>query len=97
MEFQEWLRQLAGVTNWLYYHTHQSKHSPAGFPDTVLVKQDGKGAARMIFAELKIGKREPTTEQVKWLMAAQRVPGVESYCWYPHQRDEIEAKLKGAA
>lgn len=90
-QFQQWLMDLAGITNWLAYHTHDSRRSAAGFPDTVLVK-----SGRMIFAELKVGKRKATTEQTHWLMEACAVPGVESHVWYPHQRDEIEAILKGA-
>lgn len=89
-EFQEWLRQLAKVTGWLYYHTYRSRRSPSGFPDAVLVK-----AGRMIFAELKVGRNKPSGAQTRWLMEACAVPGVESYCWYPEHRPEIERKLRG--
>jgi hypothetical protein len=43
-----YLRDVARAFGWRRYHTFLSKHSPAGFPDEVLVRPP-----RLIFAELK--------------------------------------------
>jgi len=88
-QFQEWLRQLALTLGWLYYHTHRSIHSPAGFPDAVLVKPP-----RIIFAELKASGNQPTEDQWMWLYTLQHCPGVECYLWYPEDRDFIEVNLQ---
>src|SRR6185503_19714483 len=59
------------------YWTWNSKHSPAGYPDLCLAK-----GSRLIFAELKVGKRKPTPDQLEWLAALSAVPGVEAFVWY---------------
>lgn len=89
-EFQEWLRQLAKLTGWMYYHTHRSRFSPAGFPDAILLK-DGWGIA----AELKVGKNAATEEQVVWIAEFSRVPGFRGFVWHPKDRPFIEEHLSG--
>lgn len=66
---QEKLRRLATMElpvplRWRYYHTHRAQNSPAGFPDTVLVRPP-----RLVFAELKReGLRyQPSPAQHGWL------------------------------
>ena len=44
------------------YHTHRSQHSPAGFPDDVIM-----GSRGIIYRENKREGRDPTPEQQKWL------------------------------
>ena len=53
----------------LYYHTHTSKYSPAGFPDVII--ESPKQSFRVV-AELKRehGRYQPSDEQVKWLDSA---------------------------
>ena len=87
-DFQEWLRQLARMFGWRYYHTHRSDHSAAGFPDVVMVR-----GPRLIFAELKVGKGTLSDGQREWMEALRRVEGAETYLWYPNQRAEIEEIL----
>ena len=60
--------KLCRLYGWRRYHTYRSKHSPAGFPDLVLVKPP-----RLIFAELKSDDGSPTTEQLAWLSDLQKV------------------------
>lgn len=55
---------LALALGWRGYHTHRSQHSPAGFPDLVLVRR-----GRLVFAELKrqADRYQPTPAQAAWL------------------------------
>lgn len=55
---------IALALGWRGYHTHRSQHSPAGFPDLVLVRR-----GRLVFAELKrqAASHRPTPEQEAWL------------------------------
>lgn len=65
-ELQENVRQQSILTGWLYYHTHRSQHSPAGFPDTVCIRITG-GDFRLLFAELKREDENPSDAQQEWL------------------------------
>ena len=62
-QFEGQVKDLAKLFGWRYYHTWRSIHSPAGFPDCVMVR-----APRLVFAELKseIGKLTP--DQEAWLL-----------------------------
>lgn len=70
--------ELARMLGWLVYHTHDSRHSAAGFPDLVMV-HPGSGA--LLFAELKTARGKVTPEQWEWLRAL-AVRGV-SFLWRP--------------
>ncbi len=61
-----------------------------GFPDLELVR--GK---RLFKAELKFGKNQRTPEQVAWGNAYTEA-GIEYYCWYPHDWQEIASIITGA-
>lgn len=80
-ELQDTIIECARVCGWLTYHTWRSDHSPAGFPDLVLVR-DG----RLIYAELKSAKGKLTVNQRQWIRALERA-GQEVYVWYPHDLD----------
>lgn len=67
---------LANLYDWAYYHTWNSRHSTAGFPDLTLVRPP-----RLIFAELKKTGKYPTKAQKAWLAALGECPGVEAYLW----------------
>lgn len=92
---QERIRLLARQFGWLYYHTHLAKHSPAGFPDGVLLRGD-----RLIFEESKrqapTKRNQPSPAQQEWLDALGHIaellricgpiydpPRVEVYVWRP--------------
>ena len=94
---QAWITELAGWRRWRTYHTHDSRHSPAGFPDLVLVR-----GARLVFAELKTAKANPTPDQWAWLDALEGVGdavrsrgtgSVETYLWRPGDMGDIERIL----
>jgi hypothetical protein len=59
---------LARQLHWLSYHTHDSRRSPSGFPDRVLVR-DG----RLIFAETKSTAGRTSEAQDRWLLELGRV------------------------
>lgn len=82
--FLRQVKQLFEMRGWLFYHTHRSDRSEAGFPDCTIVHQSG----RTIFAELKMPDNKPTPEQSKWLDAL--TEGNEVYLWYPQDWNYIE-------
>lgn len=96
------VKELASLMGWRRYHTFLATHSPAGFPDEVLVRD------RLIFAELKKeppwSKREPrrrllsavhrlSDAQREWLDDLVRV-GQECYVWTPSDYDDMAAVLR---
>ena len=87
-EFLVQVRELAELTGWLHYHTHDSRRSEPGFPDLVLVRDD-----RIIFAELKVGKGKMTDEQLNWMSHLSATGKVETWIWHPDSWDLIEQTL----
>lgn len=73
---------------WMVFRTWQSKHSPPGEPDLRMVRPP-----RVIFAELKVKKNQPTMYQVVALELLGQCSGVETYLWYPSNWEEIEKVL----
>ena len=88
-DFQEEVIWLAGVLGWRVYHTYDSRRSEPGFPDLVLLKGD-----RLVFAELKVGRRGTTAAQQSWLEEL-REAGCDARLWRPTDWREIEALLRG--
>jgi hypothetical protein len=85
----QWQRQvtdLATALGWTYFHTHDSRRSPKGFPDLVLARE------RVIFAELKREREEPTQEQILWFYTL-RDAGAEWYLWRPSDWPKVELIL----
>lgn len=75
---KEWQRQVVDVAilrGWKVYHTFDSRHSEAGFPDLVLLRGD-----RQLVVELKVGDKNPTAEQIEWLNAFEKA-GVDAQVW----------------
>lgn len=70
-QWQEQVVQLAKLCGWLVYHTWNSMHSAAGFPDLVLVRD-----TRIVFAEVK---SERPAARVKEAIANLRPP------WLAHR------------
>jgi hypothetical protein len=79
-------KALAPMLGWTSYHTLRSKGSKAGYPDRTLVRE------RIIFAELKREKTQPTDEQIAWLDRLAEAGG-EVYLWRPSDLDDIAAIL----
>ncbi len=76
-QFETQVKDLAeNWLHWKYYHTWRSIHSPAGFPDCVFVRE------RVVYAELKTEKGQPSPEQYFWLEALAEA-SQEVYLWRP--------------
>lgn len=78
-ELQSAVIARARALGWRWYHTHDSRRSPGGFPDLVLVNA---ARGRLIFAELKRegGRFRPGQEE--WLSDLRRAHG-GVYVWRP--------------
>lgn len=91
-EFQAAVIELATACGWRHYHTHDSRHSAAGFPDLVLVRR-----GVLIFAELKAENGKVTPEQQAWIDALDQVDADEgkmwALVWRPSDWPAIEAAL----
>lgn len=86
--FSQAVVDYAHIQGWLVFRTYDSRHSPAGEPDLRMVRPP-----RVIFAELKVGKNQPTAYQREALGLLGQCPGVETYLWRPDQWDMIEEIL----
>lgn len=78
----------AGFT--FIYHTHDSRHSPAGFPDTIILE-----AARIIVIEAKVGDNKASPLQIGWLKEFART-GALTFCLWPRHRSTLQALADGA-
>jgi len=77
-ELEEHMRRiLADLPSVRWYHTHDSRRSPSGFPDLVAV-----GPGGVLFRELKREGKKPTVSQAAWL-AALRGAGQDAEVWRP--------------
>lgn len=88
-QFESQVKELAKMFGWLYYHTWGSFHSPAGFPDCVLVRGN-----RLIFAELKAEKGKVAPAQQEWLDALGNLVNSSVYLWRPADFDTIVEILR---
>jgi hypothetical protein len=80
--------ELARLFGWLTFHPFDSRRSAAGFPDVLLLR-----GRQLLVAELKVGKRQPTADQLRWLEAF-RAAGVPAFVWTPSTWPAIEAALR---
>ncbi len=92
-EWQSRVTDLATLHGWRWYHTHDSRRSPSGFPDLTLVRGN-----RLIFAELKSNTGRATTEQEAWLTALRQVSHsahVAAFLWRPADWPTVIEELTG--
>ena len=92
-QFEAQVKDLARLLGYKYYHTWRSIHSPAGFPDCVMVRN-----GTVIFAELKSDKGKLSQHQEEWIEALNKVSsvslGVQVYVWRPADFDRIVEVLR---
>ena len=83
--FRDQVRAWAERLGWLTYFTWNSRHSPAGFPDLVMVRPP-----RLLLVELKTQLAPPPHgRQLLWLDTLAEVPCVEVHVWRPMDEDLI--------
>lgn len=85
---QDAIIQVAKLNRWLVYHTHDSRHSAAGFPDLVLIR-----APAVLFIELKSQAGKLTAEQARWLEELND-SGLTAVVWRPSDLDTAIARLQ---
>jgi hypothetical protein len=100
-EFLQQILEVAVLYQWRCHHQRpaRTKHGwrsavqgHPGWVDLVLCRPP-----RLIMAELKVRNRRPTTDQRIWLALLAQVPGVEVYCWWPKDLEEIVKILRREA
>lgn len=87
-ELQALIVEAAKAFGWLSYHTHNSRHSAAGFPDLVLVR-----TGELLFVELKSAKGKLTAAQSEWLNALDGATTVEANVWRPRDLTDALSRL----
>jgi hypothetical protein len=87
-------RKVIETCNWLglrHYHTFDSRRSPAGFPDLVVVGPHG-----VVFAELKAEKGKTSPQQDAWLSELSAA-GATALLVRPRDFDDLVLHLKRIA
>lgn len=89
-QFLQVVVDLARLNKWMMYFTWNSRHSPAGFPDLILLR-----GVRQVVIELKIPPDKIKPEQQEWLDGYSQV-SAEVYVWMPGdwEADIIEEVLR---
>ena len=92
--FQAQVIDLARMLGYLVYFTWRSIHSPAGFPDLVLVRGDGSpgNPGRILFIELKREGARLSPAQEDWARALRNAGG-EVY-WFDSSASDWELLKK---
>ena len=88
-DFMQNVLDLARLTGWRCYHTHDSRRSEAGFPDLCLARR-----GRLVFAELKTASGRVTDAQRQWLGALSACPGLEVHVWRPADWPAVREVLR---
>lgn len=78
--------RLAESHGWTYFHNHDARRSPAGYPDLTLVRDCA------LWIETKTNRGKLSMAQQRWLSRL-RHAGHEAYCWRPADWPTIVARL----
>lgn len=90
-QFLQQVRDLAKLTGWETYHTHNSQRSEPGWPDLVLASATQQ---RALFIELKTAVGRVSPHQRKWLDLL-TLCGLEAAIWRPADLPQIALILRG--
>lgn len=72
------------------FHVHDSRHSPAGFPDILAIR-----GHELHVVELKREGKEATVEQQSWLYAFRQVAGIVVHgVWRPSMIGRLDEVLR---
>jgi hypothetical protein len=94
--FQSAVVRVAKEAGWAAMHVHDSRRSPAGFPDLVLVRPpSATHPGTALFWELKSADGVVTLQQAHWLRLLCQVTRVEADIWRPEEWDSLVARLRG--
>ena len=88
-EWQKQIEDYATMHGWLWYHTRDSRRSPAGFPDLVLVRGE-----TVIFLECKTMKKKPSAAQEVWMARLKGTQSVRAAVVRPSDWDTLEEQLR---
>lgn len=89
-ELQQQITDLADLTGWRWFHAYDSRRSPAGFPDLVLVRR-----GRLLFFEVKSASGRISRSQAAWLLDLAQVPGVVALTVRPSDWPKVQRLLQG--
>jgi hypothetical protein len=95
VRWQEQVIKAARLLGWTWFHVHDSRRSPAGFPDLILVRIEPDGTGRCVVAELKRERGKLTREQQAWIDLLGLVPGITAQVWRPSDWPQVERVLRG--
>lgn len=87
-QFLQAVVDFARLKKWMVYFTWDSRHSPAGFPDLILLR--GK---RQVVIEVKIPPDKVKPAQQEWLDAFEEA-GAETFVVLPDGLDEMTEILE---
>ena len=87
-QLQNHVIQMATALGWDYFHVHDSRRSPAGFPDLVLVHRRKRIC---LVRELKTEKGRFRPKQEAWLEGL-HAAGVDAGVWRP--RDVVSQRMQ---
>lgn len=94
--FQSAVLRVAKGYGWAGYFTKDSRRSPSGFPDLVLVRPpSATQPGTALFWELKSADGIVTLQQAHWLRLLGQVTRVEADIWRPEEWESMVARLRG--
>jgi VRR-NUC domain-containing protein len=94
--FQQAVLRVAKDCGWAGYFTKDSRRSPSGFPDLVLVRPPtATQPGTALFWELKRADGIVTLQQAHWLRLLGQVTQVEAGVWRPEAWSTLVERLRG--
>ena len=80
--------QLARRRGWAVFYVHDSRGSPAGWPDVIACRPP-----RFVVSELKTERGRLRPEQSMWLALLRACDGIEVFVWRPSDIRAVEEVL----